>query len=66
MPTNKNMKKLLKASEAASHTDTQHLVLSVSAEGRVHASGTDNLVTGIIGDMMKSCSARSKPASEAR
>jgi hypothetical protein len=50
MPTNKKMKKLLKASEAASHTDTQHVVLSVYAEGRVHASGTDDLVTGLIGD----------------
>ena len=48
MPTNKNMKKLLKASEAACHTGPQHVVLSVSAEGRVHASGTDNLLTGTI------------------
>ena len=50
MPTNKNMKNLLKASEAACHSDTQHLVLSVTADGQVHASGTDNLVTGIIED----------------
>ena len=38
MLTNKTIKKLLKASEAACRTDTQHIILSVSAEGRVHAN----------------------------
>ena len=40
MPTNKNMKKLLKASEAPAI-----VVLTVSAEGRVQASGI-GLVVG--------------------
>ena len=30
--------------------NTHHIVLSVSAECMVHASGTDNLVIGMIGD----------------
>ena len=38
-------------SEALCHTATQHIVLSVSAEGKVHAAGTDILVTGLVGDV---------------
>ena len=46
MSANKKLKNLLQASEAASHNSTcQHIVLSVSSDGKVHAAGSDNLVT---------------------
>ena len=50
MDKNKNMKKLLQASEAASDTASQHILLSVSPDGRVHAAGTDNMVTAVVGN----------------
>ena len=52
MPTNKKLKNLLQASEAAaSNTASQHILLSVSSEGKVHAAGSDNLVTGLVSDV---------------
>ena len=48
---NKRMKSLLQAFSAACDTSTQHILLTITAEGRVHASGTDNMVTGMVGDV---------------
>ena len=45
MPTKNNMRKLLKESEAASHTDTQQVAVLCLL---IHASGTDYLFTDII------------------
>ena len=60
MPTDKKMKSLLQASEAACQSTTQHILLSVSADGRVLTSGADKLVTGLVSDvelykMAKAC-----------
>ena len=51
MPADKQMKSLLQASEAAYHNTSQHILLSVSADGRIHASGTNKLVTGLVSDV---------------
>jgi hypothetical protein len=51
IPTDKKMKSLLQASEAACQSTTQHILLSVSADGRVLASGTDKLVTGLVSEV---------------
>jgi hypothetical protein len=51
MPTDKKMKSLLQASESACQSTTQHILLSVSAGGRVLASGTDKLLTGLVSDV---------------
>ena len=52
MSSIKKLKNLLQASEAASHHSTcQHIVLSVSSDGKVHAAGSDNLVTGMVSDV---------------
>ena len=51
MPTDKKMKSLLQASEAACQSTTQHIFLLVFADGRVLASETDNLVTGLVSDV---------------
>ena len=52
MSANKKLKNLLQASEAVSHSSTcQHIVLSVSSDGKVHAAGSDNLVTGLVSDV---------------
>ena len=45
------MKSLLQASEAACQNSTQHILLSVSAVVRIHASGTDKLLTGLVSDV---------------
>ena len=42
------MMKLVQASEPS--TDTQHIILCVYTEGRVYASGSDNLDTRMIWD----------------
>ena len=51
MVANKKLKNLLQVSEAASHTTCQHIVLSVFSEGKIHAAGSDNLVTGLVSDI---------------
>ena len=44
------MKKLSQVSASASDTATQHILLSVSADGRAHAAGPDNMVIAMVGD----------------
>ena len=50
MLTNKKLKSLMQASAAAADTATQHILLHVTADGKVFAAGTDNMVTAIVGD----------------
>ena len=50
MAASKGMKSLFKASAASADKDNQHIVLSISSEGTVFVSGTDNMVTGIVED----------------
>ena len=47
MPADKQMKSLLQASEVAYQNTFKHILLSVSGDGKIHASGTDKLVTGL-------------------
>ena len=49
MPT--KLQKLLQASEAANAIDSQHILLSISADGKVSAAGSDSLVTGMVSDI---------------
>ena len=50
MMTDPNIKKLFKASKAASAKQIQHVMLTVSPNGKVHVSGADNLyVTSLKG-----------------
>ena len=50
MPT-KKLQKLLQASEAADDRKTQHILLSIPADGKVSAAGSDSLVTGMVSDV---------------
>ena len=50
MPT-KKLQKLLQASEAADDRKTQHILLSIPADGKVSAAGSDSLVTGMVYDV---------------
>ena len=50
MDSNKKLKTLMQASAAAADTATQHILLSVTADGKVFSAGTDNMVTAILGD----------------
>ena len=50
MPT-KKLQKLLQASEAANDRNTQHILLSIPADGKVSAAGSDSLVTGMVSDV---------------
>ena len=43
MPADKQMKSLLQASEVAYQNTFKHILLSVSGDGRILASGTDKL-----------------------
>ena len=49
MPT-KKLQKLLQASEAANDRDTQHILLSIPADGKVSAAGSDSLVTCMVSE----------------
>ena len=44
------LQKLLQLSEAANDRDTQHILLSISADHKVNAAGSDTLVTGMVSD----------------
>ena len=46
--TDPNIKKLFRASKAASAKQIQHVMLTVSPNGKVHVSGADNLVTTLL------------------
>ena len=50
MPRKKHQE-LLQASEAANDRDTQHILLSIPADGKVSAAGSDSLVTGMVSDV---------------
>ena len=45
------IKTLIQASAAVTDAATQHILLHVTAEGKVFASGTDNIVKAIIGEI---------------
>ena len=47
---NKKLKKLMQASAAASTVETQHILFSISPDGKVLAAGTDNMVTAMLGN----------------
>ena len=47
----KKLQKLCQASEAANDRDTQHILLSIPADGKVSAAGSDSLVTGMVSDV---------------
>ena len=51
MAASKRMKNLFRASAASNDTDNQHLVLTITTDGNVFASGSDNMVTGMVGDV---------------
>ena len=46
--TDPNIKKLFRASKAASAKQIQHVMLTVSPNGKVHVSGADNLVATLL------------------
>ena len=46
--TEPNLKKLMRASKAASDNQIQHVVLTVFPNGKVHISGADNLVNTLL------------------